>query len=123
MTTRRVEEQVADGSHQTVNAKGDHGQENVGKSSGGVAFGLERGVIDDQTADPAEEEGQNKAYDVVVIHEGSSFLFGLFTSYHVFFGKSILFCRKTAEIFGPAVCLLLFERYSGYHRKVIKSAS
>ena len=37
--------------------------------SGGVAFGLQRGVVDDQAADKAQEEGQQEANQLVVIHE------------------------------------------------------
>ena len=53
----RIKEQIADGRNQTVDTKGDHGQKDVRAGSGSIALGLERGVVDDQTADPTQEKG------------------------------------------------------------------
>ena len=64
----RIEEQVADRSDQTVNSPSNSGEENVAAGSGGVAFGLEGRVVDDQAADPTQEEGQQEANEIVVIH-------------------------------------------------------
>ncbi len=66
-----IEEQVADGSHQRVNAERDVGEEEVSHRSGGVAFGLQRSVVDDDTTDKAEEERQQKTNQLVVIHDKS----------------------------------------------------
>ena len=52
-----IKDQVADRSDQTVDAKGDHGEEDVRAGSAGVALGLLGSVIDDQTTDPAQEKG------------------------------------------------------------------
>ena len=52
-----IKDQVADRSDQTVDTKGDHGEEDVRAGSAGVALGLQGSVIDDQTTDPAQEKG------------------------------------------------------------------
>ena len=64
----RIKEQIADGRNQTVDTKGDHGQKDVRAGSGSIALGLERGVVDDQTADPTQEKGEQKTNEIVVIH-------------------------------------------------------
>ena len=61
-----IEGKVADGSNQTVDTQSHHGQKQVATGSGGVALGLQGSVIDDQTTDPTQKEGQKKACDVVV---------------------------------------------------------
>ena len=63
----RIKEQVADSGNQTVNTKGNVGKEEIRQGSGGVALGLKVGVVDDDTADPAQEEGQQKTNQIVVI--------------------------------------------------------
>ena len=68
-----VKEQVANRCYQAVNAKRDVRQEKVSKRSGFEAVGFERGVIDDQAADPTKKEGQQKANKVVVFHKMSPF--------------------------------------------------
>ena len=65
----RIEHQVADGSYQGVDTHGQVGQQEVGPGSGGVALGLQGGVVDDQAADKAQEEGQQETNQLVVIHE------------------------------------------------------
>jgi hypothetical protein len=62
-----VEEQVADGSNQRVNTKGYVGEDEVSPRSGSEAFGLQGRVVDDDTSDKAEEKGQKKTNDVLVI--------------------------------------------------------
>ena len=66
-----IENQVADGSNQGVDTAGDVTQNQVCPSSGGVACGLQGGMVDDQAADPAQEEGQQEANQIVVIHNAS----------------------------------------------------
>ena len=64
----RIKAQVADGSYQGVNAKGQVCQEEVSSGSAGVAFGLQRSVVDDEAADETQEEGQQKTNQIVVGH-------------------------------------------------------
>jgi hypothetical protein len=64
-----VEEQVADGSNQGVNTKGYVGEQEISPGSGGKAFGLQGRVVNDDTSDKAEEKGQKKTNDVLVIHK------------------------------------------------------
>jgi hypothetical protein len=63
----RIKEQVADSSNQRINTKGEVGKEEVSQRSGGVALGLEAGVVDNDTADPAKEEGQQKTDEIIVV--------------------------------------------------------
>ena len=63
-----IEEQVADGSDQGVNAKGNHCGPEVSAGSAGVAFGLQAGMVDDEAADPTQEESQQKTNNVIGIH-------------------------------------------------------
>ncbi len=62
----RVKGKVADRSNKTVNAEGYDGKKEISKRSRGEASRLKRGVIDYNTANPAEEKGQKKANDVVI---------------------------------------------------------
>ena len=64
-----IEGQVADGSNQGINAHGQEGQPEIGAGSAGVAFGLEGSVVDDDASDKAQEEGQQEANHIVVIHD------------------------------------------------------
>ena len=64
----RIKDQIANGCNQTVNTKGDRGQEDVRQSSGRIALGLQAGVVDDQASDPTEEEGKQETNEIVVIH-------------------------------------------------------
>ena len=64
-----VEEQVADGSNQRVNTEGYVGEQEISPGSGGKAFGLQGRVVDDDTTDKAEEKGQKKTNDVLIIHK------------------------------------------------------
>ena len=61
-----IKGQIADGRHQTVNAKGDHGQKDVRQRSGRVALRLQAGMIDDQASDPAQEKGEQETNEVIV---------------------------------------------------------
>ena len=63
----RIEEQIADGSNQNVDATGQIAPDNVGAGSGGVAFNLQRSVVDDQAADPAQEKGKQETHELIVI--------------------------------------------------------
>lgn len=54
----RVEGQIADRSNQTVDPEGYHGEEEVRASSGPPTIGLETCMVDDQAADPTQEEGE-----------------------------------------------------------------
>ena len=53
-----VKHQVEDGCYQPIDSEGDHRQENVSQSSGGVAFGLQIGMVDNNATDPAKEKGE-----------------------------------------------------------------
>lgn len=64
-----IEYEVADRCNKGVNAKGEVRKNEVCESSGCVAFGFQRSVIDDQTSDPTEEECKNKANEFVIIHD------------------------------------------------------
>jgi len=67
-----IKGKIADGGYQTVNTKGDHGQENVATRSGGVALGFERGMVDYDASDPSEKKGEKKTNQLVVIHNSTS---------------------------------------------------
>ena len=63
-----IEEEVADRSNEGVNTHSDVGKKEICPGSRGEAFGLELGVVDDDASDETEEEGQQKADDVFVVH-------------------------------------------------------
>ena len=67
-----IEEKVADGCNQRINTECHVGKDKVCQSSGGVAFRLEAGMVDDKAADPTKEKRQKKTNEiVVVVHEDS----------------------------------------------------
>ena len=66
---RGIEGQVADGSNQRINVEGDVTQDEVQPGSGHPTLGLQRSAVDDDAADPTQEEGQQETYQFVVIHE------------------------------------------------------
>ena len=66
-----VKDQVADGSDQRIKSEGEVGKNEVSPRSGGESFGFERGMVDDNAADKSEEEGQQKADKVFVVHSKS----------------------------------------------------
>lgn len=70
---RRIKSKVADRCYQSIDAKSDHRKEEVCCCSAGVAFGLKLGMIDDKATDPTQEEGQQKANEILVIHFSSPF--------------------------------------------------
>ena len=53
-----VEREVADGSHQAVDAERDHRQEDIAARSAGEAVGFQAAVVDDDATDPAQKERQ-----------------------------------------------------------------
>ena len=61
-----IKDQIANGSHQTIDTEGDHGEKNVGKRSGCIARGLEAGVIDDDASNPAKEKCEQKTNKIVI---------------------------------------------------------
>ena len=63
-----IKEKIANGCNQTVDTKGDQGQENVRAGSGRIAFGLEAGVVDNQATNPSKEKGKQKTNEIVVLH-------------------------------------------------------
>ena len=63
-----VKAQIADGGNQAVQTEGDQRQEEVSGGSAGVAFGLQRRVVNDEAADETQEEGQQKTNQIVVGH-------------------------------------------------------
>ena len=66
-----IKEEVADRSNEGVNTHSDVGKKEICPRSGGEAFGLELGVVDDDASDEAEEEGQDKANYVFGVHGDS----------------------------------------------------
>ena len=71
-----VKGQIADRSNQAVDAEGDRGQEEVSAGSAGETLRFQGRVIDDQAADPTQEEGQQKTNEIL-IHFLFSFLLEL----------------------------------------------
>ena len=63
----RIKEKVADRSNERINTQSKISKDEVRPSSGGVAFGLQRSVVDNQTADPTEEERQQETDQFGVI--------------------------------------------------------
>ena len=63
-----IESQVADGSNQGVDTASDVTQNQVCPSSGGMACGLQGGMVDDQATDPAQEKGQQEANQIVTFY-------------------------------------------------------
>ena len=66
-----IEEEVADGSNEGVNTKSDVSEKEIRPRSGGKAFGLQLGVVDDDASDKAEEEGKDEANYVFGVHSES----------------------------------------------------
>ena len=64
----RIKEKVADRSNEGVDTEGDGAENEVSPRSGGVAFGLEGGVVDDNAANPTEEEGKKETDELVVVN-------------------------------------------------------
>ena len=75
-----VKGQVADRCNEGVDAKGNVGQKEICQRSGGISFGFEICVINDDTADPAQEECKQKANQLVVVffHNRCPFLLNCF---------------------------------------------
>ena len=72
-----VEHEVADGSNQRVNTEGQVCEDEVCPGSGGPAFRLQGSVVDDNAADPAQEEGQQKTNEVLVVHDNAPYKYFL----------------------------------------------
>lgn len=68
----RIKYQVADGSHDAVNAERHNGQQQIASGAGGVALRLQRRMVDDETADPIQEESQQKANKFLILHNKES---------------------------------------------------
>ena len=68
-----IKHQVADGSYQRINADGKVGENEICPRSGGESFGLKGRVVNDNAADKAQEEGQQKANKVFVVHSRSPY--------------------------------------------------
>ena len=64
----RIKAQVADGSYQGVNAKGQVCQEEIRAGSAGETLGFQGSVVDNDATDKTEEEGQQETCQVVVGH-------------------------------------------------------
>ena len=71
-----VKEQIADGCNQRINVEGDVTQDEVQPGSGHPTLGLQRSAVDDDAADPTQEEGQKEADDVVGIFHDALCPFG-----------------------------------------------
>lgn len=61
-----VEGQVADGSHDLVNSAGYDCEQDVAAGAGRPTLCLQGRVVDDETSDPSEEEGQEEACEILV---------------------------------------------------------
>jgi hypothetical protein len=68
-----IKGQIADRGNQTINAKGNVGQKKVSQRAAGITCGLQRRMINDNAADPAKEEGQQKTNELLVLHNENSF--------------------------------------------------
>ena len=64
-----IEGQVADSGNQAINTQGHYGQPEICTGSAGVALGLKLSVVDDNAANPTQEEGQQKTNEILVIHD------------------------------------------------------
>mgnify|MGYP003294677956 FL=1 len=53
-----AELEVGDGSYEGINTESKGSEPEIRAGSAGVSFGLKTGVVDDDTADPTEEEGK-----------------------------------------------------------------
>jgi len=71
-----IEREVADGSDENVDSHSDDSEAEVGAGSAGESLGLERSVVDDERAKPSEEEGQQEAYEIVVVYDTLMIKFG-----------------------------------------------
>ena len=63
-----IECKVADWSNETVDTKCDVTENEVSPGSGSEACGLKSSVVDDYATNPSEEECEQEANEVVVIH-------------------------------------------------------
>ena len=70
----RIKSQVADGCNKSIDAESDDGKENVRSGSAGVSFRLQRGMVDDETTNPTQEESKQETNDIIVLHDSSPFL-------------------------------------------------
>jgi hypothetical protein len=106
-----IEEEVADGSNEGVNTKSEVCKKEVCPRSGGEAFGLELGVVDDDASDKAEEEGKDEANYVFVVHSESPF----FIDYIV--GTALRACIKDDA---PGCSLHIISQNQRYVNKILK---
>ena len=53
-----AELEVGDGSYEGINTESKGSEPEIRAGSAGVSFGLKTGMVDDDTADPTEEEGK-----------------------------------------------------------------
>ena len=56
----RIKEKVADGSNEGIDTESNVTENEVSPASGGVTFGLEAGVVDDDATDPTKEESEQE---------------------------------------------------------------
>jgi hypothetical protein len=64
----RIKGKIADRCNQGVDSASNITQNDISPGSGRITLGLERGMVDDQAADPTQEKGQKKANEIVVVH-------------------------------------------------------
>lgn len=96
-----VEGQVADGSHDLVNSAGYDCEQDVAAGTGRPTLCLQGRVVDDETSDPSEEEGQEEACEILVFHGVNSPLLYCPISIaqchqlvNIFSEKCHIFCKK-----------------------------
>jgi hypothetical protein len=100
----RIKEKVADGSNEAVDTESDVTENEVSPASGGVTFGLEAGVVDDDATDPTKEESEQETnYFVgingvcivgVVVHVMNLLLKNFLYIISLFFDKVNSFLKK-----------------------------
>jgi hypothetical protein len=100
----RIKEKVADGSNEAVDTESDVTENEVSPASGGVTFGLEAGVVDDDATDPTKEESEQETnYFVgingvcivgVVVHVMNLLLKNFLYIVSLFFDKVNSFLKK-----------------------------
>ena len=108
-----VKEQVADRSNQRINAKGQVSQDEVHPGAAGVTFRLQVGVVDDDATDKAQEEGQQEANDILVIHFMFAFLQDVAICYDMSVFTTLPFYRKFPYL----------SRFISSHQNYVKKAT
>ena len=63
-----IKEEVADGSNQGIDPHGKEAKEEIQTGSGSKTIRPQRRVVDDQAANPTQQEGQQKTNYIFIVH-------------------------------------------------------